>query len=68
MDLLISEINGARMSHVQGLQMSMYIDVTRGFYEKFKYSMSINREGMVKTQGDHASLIEILLFILFISW
>ena len=39
-----------------------------GFYEKTSYQMSINRGRTTTTQCDHASLVGILSFLLFLSW
>ena len=38
-----------------------------GFYDKFTYQMSINRERMTTTQLAHASFIIIISFLLFLS-
>ena len=38
----------------------------KGFYEKFTYQISINREIRNRTQGSHESLIRIFSFLLFL--
>ena len=38
------------------------------FYEKTSYQMFINRGRTNTTQGTHASLMEIISFLLFLSW
>ena len=39
-----------------------------GFYEKTLYQMSINKGRTTTIEGAHASLVEILSFLLFLSW
>ena len=56
------------VTHIRSMDVGGYRHNYEGFYEKFTYHMSINRERMTKTQGAHASLIEILSLLMFLSW
>ena len=42
--------------------------IMRVFVKKTSYQMFINRGRMTTTQGAHARLVEILSFLLFLSW
>ena len=42
--------------------------ITRVFYEKTSYQMSINRGRTTTTIGAHASLVGILSILRFLSW
>ena len=65
---LTSKIYGPRASHTCGLWILIYIDIImRIFMKKSHTKISINRARMITTQGDHASLVGILSFVLFLS-
>ena len=49
------------------MDLGRYKHNYEGFYEKSTYQMSINMGRTITTQGAHASRVEILPFILFLS-
>ena len=56
-----------RVTHIRSIDVGGYMHNYEGFYEKFTYQMSINREKKITTQGAHASLVRILSFLFFLS-
>ena len=42
--------------------------IMRVFMKKTSYQMSINRGRMTTSEGAHARLVGILLFLIFLSW
>ena len=53
---------------MRSMDICRYRHNYKGFYEKTSYQMSINRGRTTTTEGDHASLVGILSFLLFLSW
>ena len=56
------------VKHIRSIYVGTYRHNNEGFHEKIIYQMSINKERMNTTQDAHASLVEILSLVLFISW
>ena len=52
---------------MRSMDVSRYRHNYEGFYEKFTNQMSINRGRMAATQAVHASIVEILYFLLVLS-
>ena len=56
------------VTHVRSMDVGGYKHNYKGFYKKSTYQMSIYRGRMTTNKGSHASLMEILSFLFFLSW
>ena len=56
-----------KVIHIWSMDLGKYRHNYEDFYEKSIYQISINRGTMITTQAGHASLVENLYFLLFLS-